>query len=81
MLRSLDLHDILVLIDGRQELAEEIEAEPPELRSYIAKELATLREDPFFGYLIESALHGYGQLGGERGRDLQARVDELVRGA
>jgi hypothetical protein len=79
MLRSLDLHDILVLIDGREELRGEIAAEPAAIRAYVAKELSALREDPFFDYLIESALHGYGQLAAERGRDLQARIDELVR--
>ncbi|MGH2834130.1 MAG: nucleotidyl transferase AbiEii/AbiGii toxin family protein, partial [Solirubrobacteraceae bacterium] len=41
MLASLDLHDILVLIDGRPELPGEISSEPLELRTYIAQELTT----------------------------------------
>lgn len=78
MLRSLDLHDVLVLIDGREELPAEIQAEPEAVSSYISAELTTLREDPFFDYLIESALHGYGELTAARGRDLQGRIDVLV---
>jgi hypothetical protein len=80
MLRSLDLHDVLVLIDGREELLAEIQAEPELVSSYISAELTTLREDPFFDYLIESALHGYGELTAARGRDLQGRIDALVDG-
>lgn len=80
MLRSLDLHDILVLIDGREELLVEIASEPDELADYVATELATLRRDPFFAYLIESALHGYRELGAERARVLQSRIDALVGG-
>jgi Nucleotidyl transferase AbiEii toxin, Type IV TA system len=77
MLRSLDLHDILVLIDGRAELAVEIEADA-KLRSYLATELGVLKEDSFFPYLVESALHGYGQITAQRAVDLETRIDELV---
>lgn len=80
MLRSLDLHDVLVLIDGREELLAEIQAEPEAVCSYVSGELATLRKDPYFAYLIESALHGYGELSAARGRDLQGRIDALVEG-
>lgn len=78
MLKSLDLHDVLVLIDGREELPGEIHAEPKALSAYICKELAVLGDDPFFSYLIDSALHGYGQLGAERGRGLQLKIDGLL---
>jgi len=78
MLRSLDLHDIFVLIDGRGELRDEIAAQTPELQSYIARELATLRDDPYFTYLIESALHGYGQQATPRARHLQDQIDAII---
>jgi hypothetical protein len=78
MLRSLDLHDILVLIDGRGELPDEIAAQTPELQSYIAQELATLREDPYFTYLTESALHGYGQQAAPRAQHLQEQIDTII---
>ncbi len=78
MLRSLDLHDIFVLIDGRGELPDEIAAQTPELQSYIAQELATLRKDPYFTYLIESALHGYGQQATPRAQHLQEQIDTII---
>lgn len=81
VLKSLDLHDVLVLIDGREELSREIHTEPKALSSYIRKELAALDKDPFFPYLIDSALHGYGQLNAERGRLLQLKIDGLIGGA
>lgn len=77
MLASLDLHDILVLIDGRPELPEEIGSETPDLRTYITAELATLRADPYFSYLIESALHGYGRLASTRAEHLQEQLDTI----
>jgi predicted nucleotidyltransferase len=78
MLRSLDLHDILVLIDGRPELPDEIAAQTPELQSYIGHELAILRRDPYFTYLVESALHGYGQLIAPRAQHLQRQIDTFI---
>ncbi len=78
MLTSLDLHDILILIDGRPELPDEIGTEPDELRAYIACELATLRTDPYFPYLIESALHDYGQLTTPRAEQLRQQIDTIV---
>ena len=78
ILRSLDLHDIFVLIDGRLELPDEIAAQTPKLLSYIAQELATLREDTYFTYLAESALHGYGQLAAPRAQHLQQQIDTII---
>jgi hypothetical protein len=78
MLRSLDLHDILVLIDGRKELPSEIAAQDPELQSYIRRELAALREDPYFTYLTESALNGYGAQATQRAQHLQQQVDTII---
>ena len=78
MLTSLDLHDILVLTDGRPELPDEIGSQPVELRTYIARELATLRTDPYFPYLIESALHDYGRLVTPRAEHLQQQIDTII---
>jgi predicted nucleotidyltransferase len=78
MLRSLDLHDILVLIDGRRELPDEIAAQDPVLQTYIGRELATLRRDHYFTYLTESALHGYGSLAAPRAQHLQQQIDTII---
>jgi predicted nucleotidyltransferase len=78
MLSSLDLHDILVLIDGRLELQDEIFAETTELRDYITQEFAVIRKHHYFPYLLESALHGYGQLATPRAQHLRERIDAII---
>jgi len=78
MLRSLDLHDILVLIDGRPGLQNEIAAEEPPFQTYIGRELAALRKDRYFTYLAESALHGYGSLAAPRAQHLQQQIDTII---
>jgi predicted nucleotidyltransferase len=79
MLRSLDLHDILVLVDGRPELVEEVAGEPRKIRRYIGRELAVLNDNPYFTYLAESALQGYGQLTTARLQLLLERVSSISR--
>jgi len=78
LLRSLDLHDVLVLIDGRVELLAELNAEPRELREYISHWLATVVDHPYWGDLLESALHGYGSLAPSRAQRLRDHVDALI---
>jgi len=78
LLRSLDLHDVLVLIDGRAELRDELDTEPERLRSYVADELAAVAEHPYFGDLLESAMHGYGTLAPARAQRLRRAVDSLI---
>jgi predicted nucleotidyltransferase len=77
MLGSLDLHDILVLIDGREELIAEINEEPT-LSRYVSEELAELRSNPYFTYLAESALHGYGMLIAQRAEEVHRRIEAIV---
>jgi predicted nucleotidyltransferase len=77
MLGSLDLHDVLVLIDGRKELIAEIDQEPV-LSHYISNELAALRSDPYFIYLTESALHGYGALIVQRAEEVRRRIEAII---
>ncbi len=79
LLRSLDIHDVLTLIDGRPELIEEVASAPPDLRKYIRDELAELRTEGYFDYAVESATAGYGPVGAERARLVHARLDELLR--
>ncbi|HEY3828503.1 MAG TPA: hypothetical protein VGL57_04845 [Solirubrobacteraceae bacterium] len=77
MLGSLDLHDILVLIDGREELIAEI-GEEPTLSRYIGEELAELRSNPYFVYLTESALHDYGMLIAQRAAEVHRRIQAII---
>ncbi len=78
LLRSLDVHDVLVLVDGRPELAAEVKAARPDLRAYVQEELAELMAEPYFDYSLDSATAGYGQLGAERAGLLRDRLDALV---
>jgi len=78
LLGSLDVHDVLTLIDGRPELAQEVEAAPPHLRSYIQNELAELQAEPYFSYAVDGATATYGPVGAERARLVRERIDELV---
>ena len=80
MLGSLDLHDVLVLIDGREELIAEINQEPV-LSRYITKELTALRSNPYFIYLTESALHGYGALVASRAEEVHRRIEAIIASA
>jgi hypothetical protein len=77
-LASLDVHDVLTLIDGRPELVEEVRCARPELQDYIRVELGTLRAGPHFDYAVEGATAGYGPVGADRARLVRDRVDELL---
>jgi predicted nucleotidyltransferase len=79
LLRSLDIHDVLTLIDGRPELIEEIASATSDLRTYIHDELSELRAEDYFDYGVESATASYGPVGVERARLVHARLDELLR--
>lgn len=78
LLRSLDVHDVLTLIDGRPELIEEIEAAPSAIRTYIKGEMIDLRADSYFDYAVEGATASYGPIGAERARLVQDRIEGLL---
>ena len=78
LLASLDVHDVLTLIDGRPELVEEVRSAPPELRDYVRAELTALRAESYFGYAVEGATAGYGPLAADRARLVNGRIDELL---
>lgn len=60
LLRSLDVHDVLTLFDGRPELTDEITTARPTVRTDIKGELSELRAEPYFDYAVEGATAGYG---------------------
>ncbi|MBI5514937.1 MAG: hypothetical protein HY909_14270 [Deltaproteobacteria bacterium] len=68
---SKDLEDVITLIDGRRELADELRSADPTLRTYIETELGRLLANPAF----QEALSGF--LPGDEGS--QARVPLLRR--
>lgn len=78
LLRSLDVHDVLTLIDGRPELIEETRSAPSPPRAYVRNELTELRAEPYFDYAVDGATANYGPLGAERARLVRDRIDELL---
>ena len=57
-LGSQDLEDILNLVNGREELLQEVDATAPDLRAYLAQKLAALMGNNDFGYLVQDAARG-----------------------
>ena len=78
LLPSLDIHDVLTLIDGRPGLIEEVASAVPDLRTYIRDELAELRGEPYFDYAVQSATASHGPAGAGRARLVQSRINELL---
>jgi len=78
LLRSLDVHDVLTLVDGRPELVEEIEVAPSAIGTYIKGELIEMRAEPYFDYAVEGATASYGAIGAERARLVRDRIEELL---
>jgi predicted nucleotidyltransferase len=78
-LGSLDVHDIVALVDGRPQIAEELAAADHSLRSFVEQELRALRNETYFEYVVDSAAGAYGAAAGARSELLKERLDKLVR--
>jgi predicted nucleotidyltransferase len=78
VLTSLDVHDIIVLVDGRPELIDELAAQHEELRNYVAAELAALREVDYFEYVVQAAVAAYGEVANERAAIVTERLDAII---
>jgi predicted nucleotidyltransferase len=53
LIGSRDAEDILLLVDGREEIVEEIASSEPKIRVYIAEQIAALLNDPNFDHFLE----------------------------
>lgn len=78
VISSLDVHDIIVLLNGRPELADELAAQGEELRAYVATELELLRTHGYFDYVIQDAVAGYGDGATARAAIIHERIDSLI---
>lgn len=74
-LGSQDLEDILNLVNGREELPNEVASTSPELRSYLSQTLAELLGNNDFGYLVQDAAHG----DSEREQIIWQRLHQIVQ--
>jgi hypothetical protein len=78
LLRSLDVHDVMTLIDGRPDLGDELEAAAPAVRAYVQRELAELTTEPYFEYAVEGATATYGPVAADRARVVKGRLEALT---
>lgn len=58
LIGSRDAEDILLLVDGRQALVEEIAEAEPEIRTYIAEQIAELLADQSFDHFLQGNIRG-----------------------
>jgi len=58
MLMSRDLEDILLVVDGRPSLIDEVRAADPNVRAFIAAEITALMEGRDYEYLLVDAIRG-----------------------
>ncbi len=58
LIGSRDAEDILLLVDGREEIVDEIVSSEPEIRDYIAEQIAALLDDPNFDHFLEGNIRG-----------------------
>ena len=75
-LASHDIEDLLMLIDGRDSLIDEVSAAPEELRDYLAEEFSHLLKDANFEYAVSSQAKG----NSEREEILFERIEALAQG-
>lgn len=73
LLASRDIEDILNIVDGRPELIGDIEAADPEVRNYIAEEIAALLRDEQIDYVVQGMVVG----GADRQRIVFNRLDAI----
>jgi predicted nucleotidyltransferase len=78
VLKSLDVHDIIVLVDGRPELIDELAVQPEELRDYVANELTSLREVDYFEYVVQDAVAAYADVANERAAIVSDRLVAII---
>lgn len=78
VMRSLDVHDIVVLLNGRPELPAEIGELPETVRAEVQAAIGTLLHDPYFDYVIADAVASYGQASGARQTLVRERAQQLV---
>lgn len=75
-LSSPDLEDIMLLIDGREELLEEMQRAQKDVRQFIAEQLRALLEHPDFDHFL------FGNIKGPDGRTevILGRIDAMIQG-
>lgn len=58
LLGSRDAEEVLLLVDGREEIVEEIASGEPEIRDYIVEQIAALLDGRNFDHFLEGNIRG-----------------------
>jgi hypothetical protein len=74
LLASRDLEDILILLDGRKSLSDEIAAGPKEVRQYVQQELNTLAQYADFEIAVVGNMRG----DAERATLVKKRIQQIA---
>lgn len=72
-LRSHDLEDIILLVDGRSEIIDEVAAAPDDLRAFVAHQIALLLDQPRFLDALDGTVVGFVAGSGD-----ESRVDDVL---
>ena len=72
------MHDIVVLTNGRSELADGLAAQGDELHAYVAEELAGLIDEPYLEYVVQRAITGYGDVAAARATIARNRLATII---
>ncbi len=83
-LRSHDLEDVILLVDGRSEITDEIAAAPDDLRAFVAHEITVLLDQQRFLDALDGTVVGFGAGAGDADRvddTLLPRFRELTSGS
>lgn len=73
VLMSNDIEDIIALLDGREELLEEVKQAPIELRRFVSEQFSALQRLPAFQDVIQSTAQG-----SDREALIHARLKALI---
>lgn len=79
VLRSLDVHDIVALVDGRAEFEGELAIEQEDVREAVRGGLEGLLAQPYLDYVVEGAVAGYGATSERRAELVRRRIERLAR--
>lgn len=72
-LRSDDLEDIILLVDGRSEVLEEVAATPDDLKAFVAYEVTVLLGQSRFLDALDGTVVGFGSGSGD-----ESRMDDVL---
>lgn len=75
---SHDLEDIVTIIDGREEVVEEIKDSSEEIRDYLIENFKITRREQAFLDTLPGHMNQYGRYYNERARFLLQRLDSII---